>query len=69
MRRTSALASVMLLVLVLPVVAESEEEDYDMDMLLDVLRRTRGKPYTPTSSTSQSPFAAVWPTAFDSCIH
>jgi hypothetical protein len=61
--RTSLLATAMLLVLATqaPVMAEyEEEEDMDMDLLLDVLRRTRGKPTTVAAAPSaQAPVSPV----------
>lgn len=61
--RVGFLGTSILLALVLPVAAElydaddNDDEDYDMDMLLDVLRRTRGKP-APTSAMPRSSQAA-----------
>jgi hypothetical protein len=61
--RTSLLATALLLVLATqaPVMAEyEEEEDMDMDLLLDVLRRTRGKPATVAAAPSaQAPVSPV----------
>ena len=61
--RTSLLATAMLLVLATqaPVMAEyEEEEDMDMDLLLDVLRRTRGKQATVAAAPSaQAPVSPV----------
>ena len=60
--------TLVVLALVIPVVAElydaddNGDEDYDMDMLLDVLRRTRGKPPSAaaaprSSQAARSPLA------------
>lgn len=57
--RTSLLASTLVLVLVLPCMAEYEkEEDYDMDLLLEVMKRTRGKPASASvAPAAQSSFS------------